>query len=134
MSDDEVSSLRREIRALSDKSDNQHAANQASQERDRTAFQQAIITQQQTFAAAMNAQRDVFQEALNKQFTLHVDLDKKVDRHTMLLENTVGSGQPGEGRLGVVEAGMETMKKFRWQALAVVSLMMWAIEVWRHGH
>jgi hypothetical protein len=133
MSDDEVSSLRREIKALSDKTDRQHSENRGNQERDREAFRQALATQQATFAASMAAQRDLFQDAISKQFMLHVELEKKVDKHNMLLEATVGSGQPGEGRLGVLESGMETMKKFRWQALTIVALMMWAIEVWRHG-
>jgi hypothetical protein len=134
MSDGEVAILRREIKDLSDKSDRQHAANQKSQQEDRDAFRNALLAQQQTFAAAMNEQRNIFQESINKQFLAHVDLDKKVDRHNTLLESIVGDGQPGEGRLGVLESGMDIMKKFRWQALAVVSLMMWAIEVWRHGH
>lgn len=133
MSDDEVSILRREIKELSDKVDRQYAASQRSQQEDRDAFSEAIHTQQQTFADAMDKQRDAFQTALNKQFMANVSLDKKVDRHNLLLENIIGDGQPGQGRLGVLEAGMDIMKKFRWQALTVISLMMWGLEVWQHG-
>lgn len=134
MSEGEVATLRREIKALSEKSDRQHAENRASQEADRETFRQSIHMQQQTFAAAMSEQRNVFQEAINKQFLEHVQLDKKVDRATTMLESCVGDGQPGSGRVGALETGMEVMKKFRWQALTVIAAVMWAIEVWRHGH
>lgn len=133
MSEGEIAILRREIRDLSDKSDRQHAENRASQAQDRETFQKAIMTQQQTFATAMNEQRNAFQEALNRQFLSQIDLDKKVDRQAALIENCMGDGQPGEGRLGALETAMEVMKKFRWQALTIVAFMMWAIEVWRHG-
>jgi hypothetical protein len=133
MSDAEVSILRREIKELSDKADKQYTASQRSQQEDRDTFREAIHAQQQTFSDAMDKQRDAFQSALNKQFMANVALDKKVDKHNMLLENIVGDGQPGQGRLGVLEAGMDIMKKFRWQALTVISLMMWGLEVWQHG-
>lgn len=134
MSEGEVAALRREISELSKKSDRQHAENRTSQSQDRETFRVTLQTQQTTFVAAMSAQRDAFQEALNKQFLSHIELDKKVERQAALLKNVAGDGEPGEGRLGVLEAGMETLKKFRWQALTVVALMMWGVEVWRHGH
>lgn len=135
MSEGEVAILRREINELSKKSDQQHAENRASQEKDRETFRTAIFTQQQTFATAMSEQRDAFQAALSQQLMAHTALDKVVLQHAMLLESAVGDGKPGEGRIGVLEAGMEVMKKFRWQALSVVSLMMWAVETWsHHGH
>lgn len=134
MSEGEVATLRREIKELSEKSDRQHAENRTSQERDRETFRRAIDTQQQTFAAAMSEQRNVFQESINKQFLEHFALDKKVDRAMTMLEGCVGDGQPGSGRVGALEAGMEVMKKFRWQALTVIMAAMWAVEVWRHGH
>lgn len=134
MSEGEVSILLRQIEALSIKSDRQHEANQRSQVQDRETFRAAITSQQQTFAAAMDFQRTAFQDALNKQFLLHTELDKIVARHDNLLDNLVGDGRPEEGRIGMLEKGMETMKKFRWQALSVVSLVLWAAEVWLHGH
>lgn len=135
MSESEIAILRGEIRNLSEKSDKQHAANITSQAQDRETFRAAMQTQQQTFAAAMSQQRDAFQDALNKQFLMHVALDKVVDKHTTLIENCIGDGKPGEGRVGVLEIGMEIMKKFRWQALSVISLLMWAVETWaHHGH
>ncbi len=133
MSEGEVVTLRREIRDLSDKSDRQHAENRASQAQDRETFRQAVLLQQQTFAAAMNEQREAFQHSINKQFMYHIELEKKVERQNSLLENIAGDGQPGAGRLGALETSMEIMKKFRWQALTVVAFMMWAVETWRHG-
>lgn len=132
MSEGEIAILHRAIRDLSEKTDRQHAANQASQAQDRDTFRNTIQTQQQTFAAAMNSQREAFQEALNKQFLEHTALDRTVYHHSTMIENIVGDGQPGRGRLGVLETGMELMKKFRWQALAVIALMMWAVETWTH--
>jgi hypothetical protein len=128
----EIASLRNEIHNLSAKTDRQHEANQRSQAADRDTFRQAIESQQRTFVAAMDAQRTAFQDALNRQFISHTELDKTVDRHKILIGNIIGEGQPGEGRLGLLEVGMEVMKKFRWQALAVISLLMWVSEVLVH--
>ncbi len=133
MSEGEVAILRREIKELSDKTDKQHRDNQRSQYADREAFRATIQAQQTTFQTAMEAQRNAFQDAVNKQFLLHTDLDKLVTKHELLIENALGDGQPGEGRIGVLEAGMETMKKFRWQALAIIALIMWLAETLRHG-
>lgn len=134
MSEGEVAVLRREIKDLSDKADRQHRDNQRSQEADRETFRATMAKQQETFALAMTEQRNAFQEAINKQFLEHVALDKKVERTTLMLEGCMGDGQPGEGRLGRVEEGLELMKKFRWQALSVVSLLMWVSEMWIHSH
>lgn len=135
MSESEVALLRREIRALSDKADRQHADNQRAQQAERDAFRTAIQTQQTTFQAAMETLRNNAQEALNKQFALHNELDKTVERHALLLVGIIGeNGAPGEGRVGILENGMETMKKFRWQALSIVSIIMWVAEVYLHGH
>jgi hypothetical protein len=133
MSEGEVATLRREIRELSEKSDRQHADNQKSQERDRETFRTALQTQQQTFQATMDSQRNAFQEALNKQFMMHNALDKTVERHELLIGSALGEGNPGEGRIGILELSMETMKKFRWQALTIVALIMWVAEMLRHG-
>lgn len=132
MSEGEIAILRRMILDLSEKSDRQHAQNQTSQQQDRETFRQALTTQQLSFASAMSEQRNLFQEALQKQFLEHFALDKKVDHATIMLEGCIGDGQPGKGRLGVLEEAMETMKKFRWQALTVVAFVMWAAEVWGH--
>jgi hypothetical protein len=136
MSEGEIATLRREIRDLSEKSDRQHMENRQSQAADRETFRLAIQTQQQTFAKAMDEQRNAFQEALNRQFLIHTDLDKRVERHTLQIENCIGDGKPGDGRVGALENAMETMKKFRWQAIAAMSVTMWLIEVWRRnsGH
>jgi hypothetical protein len=134
MSESEIATLRAEIRNLAEKSDRQHSDNQKSQQEDREAFRTALQLQQDTFARALEAQRNTFQDAINKQFQLHTDLNILVTRHALLIENVIGDGQPEKGRLGVVEKGLETMKKFRWQALSVISLVMWVTEMWIHGH
>ena len=73
------------------------------------------------------------QHAENKikglEFEEKVDaLKAKVDESAFLLRMAVGSGQPGEGRLGQLEQTVETLKKFRWQALAIISLILLAVE------
>lgn len=113
MSESEVEGLRRAIDALSKKTDRQHEENQRSQERERAAF-----------SAAMNEQRQLFQEALNKQFLEHVQLDRKVERSLVMLESCIGDGQPGHGRLGQVEKVVEDLKKFRWQAMAIIATLL----------
>lgn len=133
MSEGELITLRRDLRGLSEKADRQHEANQDSARQDREAFRLAIQTQQQVFSDAMNTQRNAFQEALARQFAAHSELDKTVDRHNTFIANIIGSGGPNEGRLGVLEASMETMKKFRWQALAILGLLMSVLEALRHG-
>lgn len=112
-----------------------HTENKESQEADREAFRQAMVTQQQTFMNAMQEQRNLFQDAINKQFVMHVDLEKQVAKSANLLEGVIGNGQPGSGRIGVLEESMEIMKKFRWQALTAMAFSMWLAELWVHrGH
>ena len=95
MSEGEVVSLRRDIEALSRKSDAQHAENQVR----------------------------------SLEYEEKVDaLKAKVDESAFLLRMAVGSGQPGEGRLGQLEQTVETLKKFRWQALAIIALILLAVE------
>jgi hypothetical protein len=113
MSEGEVAQLRRDIAALSAKSDTQHDANQRDREADRKIFQ-----------AAMQQQRDDFQKAINAQFLEHVALETKVEVGNTLLRLAVGSGQAGEGRVGVLEKTVETLKQFRWQTLAIISLLL----------
>ena len=113
MSEGEVAQLRRDIAALSTKADQQHAANQVDRQADREIFQKA-----------MEQQRNDFQAAINKQFLEHIDLEKKMESGNTLLRLAVGSGQAGEGRVGELEKAVETLKKFRWQALAIISLLL----------
>lgn len=113
MSEGEVSRLSKAIEELSKKTDRQHEDNQKQAARDR-----------ETFADAMNKQRELFQEALNKQFLEAVALDRKVERSHVLLEQCVGNGHPGEGRLGIAENTIEMLLKFRWQATAVISTVL----------
>jgi hypothetical protein len=110
MSEDEVVVLRRDVKTLSDKTDRQHQENQKSQAEDRA-----------TFTEAMNKQRNDFQQALN--------LDT-IERYRLesLIVNCVGDGQPGKGRLGQVEEAIETLKKFRWQALAAIFALLYVLE------
>ncbi len=133
MSDSEIAILRNEIKSLSEKTDRQHAENQRNQQRDRDTFRDALAAQQKTFADAMDAQREAFQDALNRQFLSHITLDKTVDRHGTLIENIIGDGQPGEGRVGVLEEAMDTMKKFRWQVAAILAVVTMLVELWRSG-
>lgn len=113
MSEGEVAQLRRDIAALSAKADTQHTANQKDREADRRVFQEA-----------MQQQRDDFQVAINKQFLEHVALETKVEVGNTLLRLAVGTGQAGEGRVGVLERTVETLKQFRWQTLAIISFLL----------
>jgi phosphate-selective porin len=113
MSEGEVAQLRRDIASLSAKADTQHEANQKDREADRKIFQ-----------AAMQQQRDDFQKAINAQFLEHVALETKVEVGNTLLRLAVGSGQAGEGRVGVLEKTVETLKQFRWQTLAIISFLL----------
>jgi hypothetical protein len=128
MSEGEVIALRNDIRNLSDRFDDrleemvkrrdqQHADNKREHDRDRVVFSEA-----------MALQRDQFQEALNKQFLEHVALDKKVDRSYTLLEMAIGDGSPGKGRVGALEVCVETLKQFRWQALAIIACILLAAD------
>ena len=134
MSDSEIAILRQDLRQLSEKQDRQHQENRQDQERDREAFRQTLYAQQQTFAAAMSEQRQAFQDSINKQFIEHTKLESTVDHFTTMLEGCIGDGQPGSGRLGVVEETVEVLKKFRWQALTIVAVVMWLAELWRGHH
>lgn len=130
-----ISVLRRELRDLSQKSDRQHAENRESQDKDREAFRNALQTQQNTFSDSMTKQRELFQNALNSQLEQHRQLERTVDQTMSLMKGCVGDGQPGSGRVGALEDSMEIMKKFRWQALAVIMTAMWVLEVvTHHGH
>jgi hypothetical protein len=114
MGEGEVESVRRAIEDLSRKTEAQHQDNQRTSRKDREAF-----------LAAMTQQRDLFQEALNKQFLEHMELVRSVDKGFILVELCVGTGKPGEGRLGQVEETVEMLKKFRWQALALLAAVLW---------
>ncbi len=49
-------------------------------------------------------------------------VDRKQDKSLLLLKQVVGDdGEPGKGRLGLAEAAIENLKKFRWQAIAIIS-------------
>jgi len=117
MSEGEVQRLSEAIKALSEKTDRQHKDNQDRASKDR-----------ETFAHAMNKQRELFQEALNKQFLEHVELARSVSEGNALLKVCVGTGQPGEGRVGALEGTVETLKKFRWQSLAAIMTFLYLLD------
>ncbi len=53
----------------------------------------------------------------------------KQDKILLLLKQVCGdSGESGEGRLGIAEAAIENLKKFRWQAIAIVSAAGFVLE------
>jgi hypothetical protein len=113
MSEGEVTQLRKDIAALSAKTDTQHKDNQKDREADREIFQKAL-----------QQQREDFQKAVNKQFLEHLALAKKVEAGNTLLRLAVGSGQAGEGRVGALEKTVETLKQFRWQTLAIIAFLL----------
>jgi hypothetical protein len=122
------STLHSQLNALSEKVDRMHKENRDRQEMDRDTFRDALATQQTTFTAAMNAQREAFSAALAHQYSEHVAIVTQVNKMTEAVKMVLGNGQPGEGRLGALETAVETLKKFRWQALAVIGVLMWATE------
>lgn len=117
MSEGEVQRLSAAIAALSAKTDLQHADNQKQASKDR-----------ETFAEAMSKQRELFQQALNEQFLEHVTLAGKVESSHQLLKQCVGDGQPGEGKIGVIERNVELLMKFRWQATALITTALLIVD------
>lgn len=110
MLDGEVLALCKDVKVLSDKADRQHMENQKMHAADREAFREAV-----------NNQRDDFQKALNTQYLESRDMQG-------LVRSCLGDGQPGQGRLGRLEEVVETLKKFRWQALAAIFALLYALE------
>lgn len=116
--------LRKMIQELAEQNRKQHEENLRAQAAEREAFVKTINDQRQTFQEAINEQRDVFQEALNKQFVAHIELSKQVTVMDTTLKLCIGSGQPGEGRLGSIEMALEKLKQFRWQTLAILATIL----------
>lgn len=113
MSESEIAQLRAMIQGLSEKADRQHAENLLQMAQEREAFTRAI-----------NEQRNAFQNALNTQHLEHTELVGKVNQLSDHLRVCIGEGQPGQGRLGAAELAIEKLKKFMWQATAVIAMLL----------
>lgn len=113
----EMDSLRGDLRRY-------HEDNQRDRARDRETFSKAMEEQREIFRESLDKQADAFQAAIDKLFLEIREMDKKVLQGELQLKFVMGDGSPGQGRLGKLEDMVETIKKFRWQVIAVVSFVL----------
>lgn len=118
MPESEFDVIRRELHVLLARQEKMHDANHETQDKDRAAF-----------SRAMDQQRDQFQAAINLIVLDQKSAREQALRNGIMLEQIVGEGSdPESGRLGRLEKGMEVMKQFRWQALALGVGALWVLD------
>ncbi len=117
MSEGEVAQLRRMIEAVQEENRRMHADAQQSRREEREMFQQSLAKLQESFVTALK-------EMTNQQTVLNGTLAA----HGVLLAQCMGTGQPGEGRLGLAEGAIEDLKKVKWQLIAVVTVLLYMVD------
>jgi len=79
--------------------------------------------------------RDSIQNIVNANFLSQQELARKVDRNDAKIDTIIGIEGDDGGRLGKVEKSVETLKQFRWQALAGLATLAWLFDRFvPHGH
>ncbi len=115
MSDTEVDGLRRDMKEM-------HKQNQNDRKEDRTAL-----------TDAMREQGDRFERGLESLRQDLIPIRDQGMKNGFTVEQLVGDGSEGAGRIGRIEIVMEKLKQFRWQALGIIGFVGYLVDhFWHH--